>query len=538
MRIWSRYLALVGLALSFCINVYHVINSFRESEALQWSELVVANTPSVFSAPLQQPLTQSSTNGVLSTKLHLSSATLAIGPVTFQGLSYSGSHSPGPTLLLNAGDALKIDLINGLEMENDTAEYVMNTSGRLNHTNLHLHGLHVSPSGSADNMFVMAAPGDTLHYEYEILNTHAAGTFYYHPHLQGSSLVQTLSGMAGALIVKDAPGSLPPELAAMNDIVVILQEVDVGKLQKFIKSNIIKDLKLGPVTFFSVNGQYQPIINVAPGQSTRIRFIHGGAGTFIYLQVYAACQMVVIARDGVYLSAPRLAPGVLLSPGSRADVILKCTEPGTHRLYTGGIADGSIHHYLGADSPLREETVAFIQIAGKSVDMPLPTWLPSTGRQSLLDVIVPDEKKFVFEFNEDPTKVTAGNKFYAVNGQLYDPSVVQRRVTLDEVEEWVIVNEIYGTTRLADGGIATEDNHPFHMHVNHYQVVDSTLPPGINSPDWQVGDWRDTISVLAPGNVTIRFIPQDYTGLTVAHCHLFSHSDVGMVAVFEIIDPQ
>lgn len=35
---------------------------------------------------------------------------------------------------------------------------------------------------------------------------------------------------------------------------------------------------------------------------------------------------------------------------------------------------------------------------------------------------------------------------------------------------------------------------------------------GNEGPDWYVGDWRDTISIPAPGNVTVRWRADDFTG--------------------------
>ena len=52
--------------------------------------------------------------------------------------------------------------------------------------------------------------------------------------------------------------------------------------------------------------------------------------------------------------------------------------------------------------------------------------------------------------------------------------------------------------------------------------------------DYAVGDWRDTITVPTPGWVKIRFRAADYDGPSLAHCHIFSHSDLGMQHKFDI----
>ncbi len=52
-------------------------------------------------------------------------------------------------------------------------------------TNLHVHGLHVSPAGHGDNVFVHVMPGEEWEYEYQIPEDHPAGLFWYHPHPHG-----------------------------------------------------------------------------------------------------------------------------------------------------------------------------------------------------------------------------------------------------------------------------------------------------------------------------------------------------------------
>ena len=74
--------------------------------------------------------------------------------------------------------------------------------------------------------------------------------------------------------------------------------------------------------------------------------------------------------------------------------------------------------------------------------------------------------------------------------------------------------------------------HPFHLHTNHFQIVGLTEGSGV---DYKVGDWRDTIEGPVSGTVTIRFRPLDFVGTTLAHCHIFSHSDTGMVMAFDIV---
>ena len=71
-----------------------------------------------------------------------------------------------------------------------------------NITNLHFHGLHVSPVGNSDNVLLEVAPGQKFDYEVNIPADHPAGTFWYHSHRHGSTALQVSSGMVGPLIVR------------------------------------------------------------------------------------------------------------------------------------------------------------------------------------------------------------------------------------------------------------------------------------------------------------------------------------------------
>jgi hypothetical protein len=101
-----------------------------------------------------------------------------------------------------------------------------------NTTNLHTHGLHVSPAlGSDDVMDVRIAPGESFSYTYRIPDDHAAGTFWYHPHFEGSTALQVAGGAAGALIVRDPPGrGLPEWLVSMPTQLLVIQELAFAQL--------------------------------------------------------------------------------------------------------------------------------------------------------------------------------------------------------------------------------------------------------------------------------------------------------------------
>jgi FtsP/CotA-like multicopper oxidase with cupredoxin domain len=69
-------------------------------------------------------------------------------------------------------------------------------------TNLHFHGLHVSPSGNSDNVFRVVGPGQTAKYVIDIPVNHAQGTMWYHAHLHGLVTTQVGGGMSGLIVIE------------------------------------------------------------------------------------------------------------------------------------------------------------------------------------------------------------------------------------------------------------------------------------------------------------------------------------------------
>ncbi|MGB3243746.1 MAG: multicopper oxidase domain-containing protein [Sulfitobacter sp.] len=102
---------------------------------------------------------------------------------------------------------------------------------QFNLTNVHTHGLWVSPLGNSDNVLLTVNPGIRFTYEYNIPNDHPAGTFWYHAHRHGSTAPQVSSGMAGILLIR---GNRQPRLGAQGwavagDIDVILPRPEVAE---------------------------------------------------------------------------------------------------------------------------------------------------------------------------------------------------------------------------------------------------------------------------------------------------------------------
>src|SRR5205807_5163695 len=107
----------------------------------------------------------------------------------------------GPTVRAEPGDVLRIRVDTRLPPVPERVVHDVNVPDGLSSTNIHTHGLHVSPEGNSDNVYLDIKPGRAQDYEIRIPKDHVAGTFWYHPHRHGSVALQTANGLAGALII-------------------------------------------------------------------------------------------------------------------------------------------------------------------------------------------------------------------------------------------------------------------------------------------------------------------------------------------------
>ena len=141
-----------------------------------------------------------------------------------------GSLYPAPTLQVFPGETLIVHLENGLSdltiRDYFTPQYTPKgetvptypeqmTSSPLN---LHVHGVHVSPKGNADNVLLHIPAGMSNTYTYNIPMNMPQGAYWYHSHLHGLTAAQTYLGLVGLLSIGRTDGNLP--LVTQNSIPV------------------------------------------------------------------------------------------------------------------------------------------------------------------------------------------------------------------------------------------------------------------------------------------------------------------------------
>ena len=118
----------------------------------------------------------------------------------------------GPLLRVKRGDRVIIRLQNFLDEI----------------TNLHFHGMHISPLTPADDTLTyLAGDGSIRIYNFTIPLDHPQGLFWYHSHAHGLSEYQIFNGMSGALIVDGLLDPFPT-LAGIQEQVILLRDLQIN----------------------------------------------------------------------------------------------------------------------------------------------------------------------------------------------------------------------------------------------------------------------------------------------------------------------
>src|SRR6185312_13841048 len=197
-------------------------------------------------APFREPVKLSSKDGVLEVRLSAHQGTvnldtvkqpvvnfLIFGYELIKGTSSDGSTKgdnsyPAPTLRVNPGERLIVHFDNDLQgltiADFNNPAYTPAggevplypaalTSAPLN---LHTHGLHVSPSGNADNVLLNIPAGMGNTYDYPLPKDMPQGLYWYHSHRHMLTAQQTYLGLAGLLEIGRPDGDLP--LVTKNNI--------------------------------------------------------------------------------------------------------------------------------------------------------------------------------------------------------------------------------------------------------------------------------------------------------------------------------
>lgn len=443
--------------------------------------------------PFGEPEVLDSANGVLEVTLRAEIVDLPWRGWTRVGFGYNGS-TPGPTLRVRPGDQLIVHLENALDDD----------------TNLHSHGLHVSPEADGDNVFARVSPGESRTYRYNIPPDHRSGLFWYHPHAHGTVARQVAAGLAGAIIVVDGLDDID-EIASSTERLWILSDPPVADSVDGLGAGAMDRMVGREGDVILVNGIEQPSIVTAAGALERWRILNASSSRYYRLMVDGH-PLHLIGSDGGRIDVPVAVEEILLAPGERIEALLAPAESGTFAVRSLPYDRGGMGGMMGGDNSSDEIVLGTVVVTGNGSPASLPEALLDPGQLTVPAATAAREMELAMGMGGGMMGGDSGGMMsFTIDGETFDPQRVDIPTTLGAVEEWTIRN-------------SSPMDHPLHLHVWPFLVIDGQSGSG----------WKDTINVPAGREVRIVVPFSGIGGRTVYHCHILDHEDLGMMGVIDV----
>lgn len=402
---------------------------------------------------------------------------------------------PGPTIEANPGDHVRVRFRNSLpEM-----------------TNLHYHGLHVTPTGNGDNSFLEVGSGESVNYEFDLPMNHPGGTFWYHPHMHGSVARQVSRGLAGVFVVRGELDQIP-EIAKAPEAILVLQDFDLSSDGLPAEPSQMARMTGREGRLVTVNGLLNPSIGLQRDGWVRLRILNASSSRFYRLHLEEH-PLYVIATDGGALPSPEQHDEILLAPGERIEVMVQGVRPdGSYHLLSlpynrAGMGMGMGMMGGASSGPVILASVVYQGQTGNPWSLP--------QRLSNIDPLPEPSVRRSFQLGQGMGMgmMGGGGMTFTINGRAFNPGRVDTRVALNSVEEWDFINPMMM-------------DHPMHIHTNPFQVIDSDGSP--------IRAWKDVVLVPAFSRVRVRTAFRDFAGMALYHCHILDHEDLGMMGTLQI----
>jgi FtsP/CotA-like multicopper oxidase with cupredoxin domain len=301
------------------------------------------------------------------------------------------------------------------------------------------------------------------------------GLHWYHAHKHGSTAIDVGNGMTGAFVIEgqyddDFDTFYGAGWTRRQPVLVVNQLGVTPNLERGGSGGTDK----GPN--FSVNGRMRPVMKMQPGEVKLWRIVNtsGRAGTFVVGMYNSAGQPAVdssgnplftwyqTAQDGVQFSptnfgSPRFTNNqFLLAAGNRADLLVQAPM-------AGGVYNLMVKNEVDPQDLATQNLITLF-----SVNV---TGAPATGNAAKLTTTAPTFPPFLTDIQTADVKATKEVTFatlgpgqggiHTINHKKFDGEVGEL-VLLNTVEEWKIINETFGPPI----------SHPFHIHINPFQVTE------------------------------------------------------------------
>ncbi|MFF3321395.1 multicopper oxidase family protein [Streptomyces sp. NPDC002889] len=395
----------------------------------------------------------------------------------------------GPTLRAERGEKVRVRVRNTLGEE----------------STVHWHGMHL-PAKMDGGPHQMVAPGATWTPHWTV--DQPAASLWYHPHPHGRTETHVQRGLAGMFLLDDDTSArlALPKRYGVDDLPVIVQDVRFDGAKFDHGHKMMSDTGfLGDRTM--VNGTLEPYKEVGD-ELVRLRLLNASTARVYHFGFADSRQFSLIGTDGGLLEKAVAMDRIQLSPGERAEVVVRM-KPGERTVLRSypqkNYGDFWQSRFGGGD-----DTFDVLELRARNTLRPSPGLPAELGRLELPKGSDSERTRFF-------GLMTSG-----INGRRMEMGRVDETVTRGTAETWTVRN---------DDGVP----HNFHVHDVQFRVleVDGKQPPP------ELRGAKDTVFVPAGRTVKLamRFTgPADPDTPYMYHCHLLYHEDIGMMGQFVVVE--
>ncbi|KAL1531926.1 Leucine permease transcriptional regulator [Salvia divinorum] len=392
---------------------------------------------------------------------------------------------------------------------------------------------------------------------YNYHNLQHPGTLWYHDHAMGLTRVNLLAGLVGAYVIRqpglERPLGLPYDEEFDRPLVVFDRSFNRdGSIYMDPKGNNPSIHPQWQPEYFGdaivVNGKAWPYMTVRR-RRYRFRIINACNARFFNFSIDNGLKFVHVGSDSTYIEKPVTADSFVLAPSEIADVVVDFSKS---KSKSAILTNSAAYPYPSGDpvNAANSKVMKFIiksehesdtsKIPKKLIKYPPPS--PSAAGALTRHIALYEYTSAI----DEPTHLY-------INGLSFEaPATEKPKVGTTEI--WNVIN-------------LTEDNHPLHIHLGLFVVLEQTelvdvdrfkecmskhndaVKCGVHKhavgrktevPAHERG-WKNVFKMM-PGHVTkihVRFsyihsnesYPFDATAEPgyVYHCHILDHEDNAMM---------
>ena len=472
-----------------------------------------------------------------------SSTTLGTNATTTMG--YNGALMWGPTLIMNKGDYVQLNVQNNLDQ---SASPLLRTTT----TTVHWHGLHIPAIMDGGPRQVIPG-GTTWSPSFTVMND--AATYWYHPHLHVATQEQLTLGAGGFIIVRDpAEAALGlPRTYGVDDIPLALTSRRFLTASNQFSFN--QYAENGGTTSsldnygdtILINGTHVPQVSL-PKQYVRLRILNAEIQRGYNLGFSDNRIFYVIANDQGLLNAPVAVTRMFLMVGERVEILVDMTADTASfelKAYNSGQTFGfpSQEGPAGGSNPtgnagpengsrLNNSDFNLLHInpvtATAGAITTLPGALASNTYWTAGNVT---NTRTIAVTGGNPTTVNGitSSTGFSFDSSSYSPSYFNHTINLNAIERWnVSGGNIFG--------------HSLHIHDIKFNIISRSggtqvTSNGLAAP-YESG-WKDTVYIPRGETVGLLMKFDDFASNVnpyMFHCHFMNHEDGGMMGQFLVVN--